>query len=230
MTNEMNELMNEYQERSIEAMLWYNTRSVTIAELEARLDELLAPLLKQLFTAGRQWTNTFMRDEFVKANKKWDLDLKYNKDVLTKFNDQYSIFQGYYDTKYRDMFSRREIDALKRRILTAKYSGLPESEALDLVKSTTNITTNRARLLYRYEKAQLDSTVHQIYFEDGLKNEYDKVWISRSDSATRMEHKAMNGKVADEDGYFDSPKGKILGPPLDYNCRCTVEFVKKQED
>lgn len=226
MTKEMEEELDNFLEAGLAAYIWYTSGSKAIAELEKRLGTKLAPHIEKYFTLGKQWSSEFMKDEFVKANKRWDLDLKYNRKLIETFNDKYSIFQGYYDTTYKDMFKAREIDAMKRAILTAKYSGVEEKIALQSIRNTSGITLNRARLLYRYEKAQLDTTAHQVYFEDGLKEEYDKVWDALNDA--RDTHKALDGQIADKNGYFETYKGRTFGPPLDYNCRCKVKFVPKK--
>jgi hypothetical protein len=40
--------------------------------------------------------------------------------------------------------------------------------------------------------------------------------------------KAYDGQVADEDGYFDGPEGRVIGPPIGFGCRCRVVLRKKQ--
>lgn len=65
--------------------------------------------------------------------------------------------------------------------------------------------------------------------EQGVKGHY--VWRSALDSRTRDSHRAMDGQVADKDGYFTLPSGlKTAGPGLsgdpaeDINCRCDMVY------
>lgn len=229
MTKRMEEILTKLREVTQDITSWALLESVSRTAIEAKIASEIVPILDELFTTGRQWSEGFMESEFVKANKKWDLKLKFDKDVLLRYQDQNSIFQGYYDTNYQAEFTKREIDTIKRKILTAKYAQLPEEEAIQLVQSAANVTTNRARLLWRYENTKLASVAKQIYYEDGLKDEYEKVWVSKHDSVVRPDHEAMDGKKADSKGYFDTPNGKTLGPPYpgSYNCRCSVKFIKK---
>lgn len=220
-------LLGDIKDAAMEILLWYKSSNAPQSKLTERLTAALVPIYGKQFEQGKKQVDGFMRKEFIDANKKYDKKLKYDKDVLMKFNDKNSIFNGYYDTAYADTYTKSEIDAIKRKILSAKYSDLPESDAIQLIQSAADVSDQKAQLLWRYQKAQLDTTAHQIYFEDGLSKDYDKVWRSKDDA--RPDHKRMDGKIADADGYFDTPAGKCFGAPYpgSFNCRCTVEFVKK---
>ncbi len=70
---------------------------------------------------------------------------------------------------------------------------------------------------------RLDEAAAQL----GLRTK--RIWVSANDDRTRDSHKEMNGKAADENGYFTLPSGvTTAGPGLsgvaeeDINCRCRV--------
>ena len=189
----------------------------------------LMPIYDDLFADGQKATVEQIKGDITKLVGKYDVPLKYNKDLLIKMNSE-SVFGGYYDRKYSDLFTKREIYNLKSTILKAKYSGASEKELKVLIQNTINITENRAQQLARYETQRLRSiTLDEYYSIPKMKKKYDKVFVAHHDDRVRPTHLAYDGKVADKDGYWDGPLGKRKELPLvgEYNCRCRAKLVKK---
>lgn len=102
------------------------------------------------------------------------------------------------------------------------------------IQDRCEISAYKALRIARTETHRVTSTARQIAFErteqaaETLNLKVRKVWISAIDNRTRDSHLTMNGKLADQQGYYTLPSGvRTLGPGLsgipeeDINCRCT---------
>lgn len=225
--------IKDYQE---EVYATYGVVKSAKRDIKNKLDELAAerlqPVISKYFKDGIIATNKIVSQDVAKLADILKIPFKYDKSMLERFNS-YSVFQGYYDKNYADLFSKREIDNLKRVILRGKYSNMPDRELAKEIQDTINITKNRALVIARGETQRLDTAAKQILFESPkVKKEYDLVWRTAGDDMVRDNHRAYNGKIADENGYFDGPDGKIKGPEglhNPWNCRCQIIWVKKDK-
>jgi hypothetical protein len=187
------------------------------------------PLYDDLFKDGRSTGIETIKKDLATLTKRYDVPLKYNKDLLDTINGN-SIFNGYYDKQYQGMYTRREIYKLKSTILSAKYSDLPEKELVENIRATIKSTKKQAQLLARYEVQRLRSaTVAEYYKLPKIKKGYDKVFVSEHDSVVRPTHLAYDGQIADENGFFHGSLGSFEYTPIpgEYNCRCRTKLVKK---
>jgi hypothetical protein len=155
-----------------------------------------------------------------------NLPLKYNRQVIDNIYSQISIFK-----KGSSIYSKADIDRMRKIILTDKYNGLNTSEIQQHLQDSLDISKRRALLVARAESQNLDSSIKEIYFKE-VKQDYDLVWSAYDDA--REDHKKMDNKKANEDGYFESPWGLIKGPqeiPQQYrwNCRCSIKLIKKEK-
>lgn len=96
-----------------------------------------------------------------------------------------------------------------------------------------NVNKNTLRIA-RTEAHKVQTIAQQDSFDyaESKGVEGKKVWVATLDSRTRPDHQEMDGKEADEDGYFTFPDGvKTQGPGLsgephqDIQCRCALLFV-----
>lgn len=189
----------------------------------------LQPIYDDLFSSGKKASVSQIRKDITKLVGKYDVPLKYNKDLLVKMNSQ-SVFTGYFDTKYKDVFTKTEINKLKNTILQAKYAGLSEAQLQTNIINTVSLSKKKAQQLARYEIQRLRSvTLQEYYAIPKMKKKYNKVFVVQE--GARATHQAYNGKVADKDGYVDGPLGKVKETPIpgEYNCRCRFKLVKKKE-
>jgi SPP1 gp7 family putative phage head morphogenesis protein len=204
-----------------------NAQRDTRGQLETKSAAMLGPIIDAFFTSGIKATNTLFEKQVLSlVDDVVSLPFKYNKDMLLTLNKN-SVFTGYYDNTTKSLFKRREIDALKRKILTAKYSGWTDRQLQAEIRKTINVTRNRALVIARNETARLETGAIDTVWQNQkrVKKEYVKVWKSLSDA--RPEHLALNNKVADENGMFHTSEGDIPGPPLGFNCRCKVVLERK---
>ena len=96
-----------------------------------------------------------------------------------------------------------------------------------------NVNKNTLRIA-RTEAHKVQSIAQQDSFDyaESKGVEGKKVWVATLDSRTRPDHQEMDGKEADEDGYFTFPDGvRTTGPGLsgephqDIQCRCSLLFL-----
>jgi uncharacterized protein with gpF-like domain len=170
-------------------------------------------------------------EEKLKAfNLNQNLPLKYDKEVINNIYNEFSIFKGYDPGNY----GKKEMDRMKRVILTAKYDGVDDVELRKRLIAEFDISTKRAILIARAETQSLDSSVMEIYSKNAeVLKKFKLVWISKHDKAVRPDHESCDGLIADAQGMFHtSAWGAIRGPsdiPQKYrwNCRCSIKLVPK---
>lgn len=198
-------------------------------QLNRRVNALLGPLIEDYFKQGIAETNQIMSSKISRLADDIGLPFKYNKDLLLTYNDKYSVFTGYYDKVQKNVFKRQEIARIEKLVLRGKYAGWSDRELQAQIRNAVKTTKNRALAIARAETSRLNTAAVDIYYQNPkVKREYEKVWFVR-DSSARSTHKEYDGQVADKDGFFYGPLGKVKGPPLEYNCRCRVELRKRKE-
>jgi SPP1 gp7 family putative phage head morphogenesis protein len=216
-----------FEDQALELALLTLSRQRDIKNwLNKRALEMLGPVIDDYFRDGIAVSNQLVKRDVARLADDIGLPVKYNRDLLETINGK-SAFTGYYDTDAKGVFKRSEIDKIKKTILQGKYGEWSDRELQAAIKSQVNTTNRRALVIARQETARLNSAATQIYYENSKVNkEYDKVWVAQPDA--RPTHKAYDGQVADEDGYFDGPEGRVIGPPIGFGCRCRVVLRKKQ--
>lgn len=199
--------------------------------LDRRANKLLLPLIDKWFSDSMVASNLIVKKEIALLVDSTGVPFKYNKEVIDKLNSN-SVFQGYYDKNYKGLFKKREIDALKRKILQGVYADPPWSDKrfISEIQKTVNISKNRALTTARMETQRLKSSAIDIYYQKAaVKKNYNKVYRSLPDA--RPTHKALNYQIADEEGYFTNVNGvkfkTLPEPDSPFGCRCWVELVKK---
>lgn len=197
-------------------------------QLTKKAAEKLEPIVKDFFTSGIKSSNKLFKKEITNlADDVLKIPFKYNKELLQTINKK-SIFTGFYDKEYQSLFTKREIDAVKRKILTGKYSGWSDRQLASEIRNTINITKNRSLVMARIETQRLEgAAMQELYKQKKVKDEYVKVWNQNSEYER---HKKYNGEVANEDGFFEKA-GVYYPPPLEspYGCLCTISMKKRSE-
>jgi len=202
--------------------------------LKKALAQIIAPLVEHYFSASLQAANMIMQQNIAQLTSSLKVPLKYNKALLQRIHGT-SIFKGYYNQRYGKVFTRTEIDRLKRVILRGAYGEMTEAEIKAEVSKTLNVTKKRAQLLARNEVQRLKEEANLIYAEQPeVAEKYRRRWVTREDAVVRPSHKRMNGKYEDKDHYFHSPDvGLLKGPGMsgvpkfDIGCRCKTVYERK---
>lgn len=198
-------------------------------QLDEQAKKRLEPLIEELFSNGIKASNTIVKKEVALLADLVGQPFKYNKDLLLTLNDK-SVFAGFYDKNYKGLYTKKEIDKLKRVILTGKYGQWKDRELSAEIRKTINLTKNQSLILARAETQRLDGAAKQIFFEQPkVKKEYVKVYHALDGPEHR--HQWMDGQIADDDGYFTSKQGtKFLFPPnpdSPWNCMCWTSLEKR---
>ena len=119
---------------------------------------------------------------------------------------------------------------IQKTITQGAIKGEPYEKTAQEISKKVGISANKARKVVRTENGRSRSlasleTDKQLN-KMGVK--FDKYWLATLDTRTRVSHAALDGRKADEYGYFHSRGHKAKGPRLfgvaseDINCRCTV--------
>lgn len=211
----------------------FATKKGVKEKLNKLADKMLVPLVDELFTEGIRASNKIMKREVSDLVGILDQPFKYTKDVINTINDN-SVFSGFYDAKYKDLYRAREIDALKRKILTGKYAGWSDTKLAKEIRSVIDISKNRALVTARLETQRLEGAAQQAFYDKAsVRKKFKKVYVTRDDDRVRDQHKALNGQIADDEGYFTDTEGnKFQYPPPPssvFGCRCRVEMVERTE-
>ena len=214
----------EYKETAIDVgLVILNGRIVSKKIIEKMIEKKLTPIIHRYFEDSIAASNKIVKAGVSKLTDQLNVPFKYTKKLLDSINET-SAFNGYYEGK--NIFTKREITNIKKAILTSKYSDFTDKEMIEIVKNAVNVTKNRALVIARTETTRLNTTAKQIYYKKkAVKDKYKLVFHSQPDA--RPIHLSYNGKVADDEGYFEGECGKIKGPPVPcspFNCRCRIEF------
>lgn len=196
--------------------------------MQSRIESRFNRLFENYFIGGYSASKALVDAEVAKTANVLKVPWKYNRDVIDLINES-SVFKGYADDLYREGFKRGEIDRLKRVLVSATYENADEKVLARELQKSFNLTKKRSMLLARMETKRLRETTKSIYYsQQEVQDKYELVWDAKNDEAVRPSHLAMDGKVADSNGYFQSMDfGLVMSPPLAYNCRCSTYFRNK---
>ena len=211
----------------------FATKRGVKAKLNKLSDKMLNGIIDDMFTEGIRASNKIMKREVSNLVSILDQPFKYTKDVINTINDN-SVFTGFYDTKYNGLYKKREIDALKRKILTGKYAGWSDTKLAKEIRSVIDISKNRALITARMETQRLEGAAQQAFYDKAVvRNKFKKVYITRDDDRVREKHKILDGQIADDEGYFTDASGNKFQypPPPDstFGCRCRAEMIERTE-
>ncbi|MFJ6415018.1 phage minor head protein [Terribacillus saccharophilus] len=104
------------------------------------------------------------------------------------------------------------------------------------ITKVVDFSRAKARRVARTEAGRVRSEARLSAGEKASKfAKLEKVWSSTLDTHTRNSHRKLDGKKADEEGYFHIRGLKAKGPHLffvaseDVNCRCSVIYLVNGE-
>lgn len=226
------DMEKEYKEERDDLLERILQGSLVIGSQETRrqIEERFTKIFNKYFIAGLDASKLLVDKEVTLLTNTLEVPFKYNKDVIDLVNNQ-SVFKGFQDQLYKDRFTKGEIDRIKRVLLSGTYSNKDEKLLRDELQKSFNLTKKRAQLLARDETKRLRETTKTVYYQQAeVQKNYELVWDAVVDDATRDPHLELDGQVADSKGYFQSPTfGRVISPPLSYNCRCSTFFRKKHK-
>lgn len=204
-------------------------KTLSETELDRLARKILYPIFDAYFKDSVLASNQIVSKEVASLVDTVGVPYKYNKELIETINGE-SVFSGYYDRNYKNLYKAREVDALKRTILRGTYGDWPADKLASEIRKTIEISKNRALVTARMETQRLRSAAIDIYYnKPAVKKVYDKVYRSRSDA--RPTHLQLNYQRADGDGNFTNANGvkfsQLPEPDSPFGCRCWVELIKK---
>lgn len=119
---------------------------------------------------------------------------------------------------------------IQKTITQGAVKGESYEKTAQEISKKVGISANKARKVVRTENGRSRSLA-SLETDKQLKKmgvKFDKYWLATLDTRTRVSHATLDGRKADEHGYFHSRGHKAKGPRLfgvaseDINCRCTV--------
>ena len=112
--------------------------------------------------------------------------------------------------------------------LRAMAEGNSLEDVLKQFDGMAETRKNHAKTVARTQVSTFNSLVGKARAQNlGIEK---AVWVTSRDERVRHCHRVRNGKEFDlSKGLYSSCDGKFLLPGVDYNCRCTYEYVIPEE-
>lgn len=223
-------LMVEYKSIADELIDYVALSQVS---LTPALISKIQPIFTRYFDQMVLASNTLVEAQISTLSRVLSVPFKYDRSVIDRVNGV-SVFKGYYSDTYRQAYTLREIDRMKRVILKGAYEMQDERLLASNIQSVIDVSDRRARLLARNETSRLREATKSIFaHEPEVIEKYDRVWNTQGDGIVRPSHQEMEGAVSIDGTYFNSPTyGFIAGPgtgPAEFSvgCRCFTSFEPK---
>jgi SPP1 gp7 family putative phage head morphogenesis protein len=238
------ELSNLYDKYSDKGILTY-------AEMAKynRLNSLNKTLIEDLNTSwkniesdlrslvGEEYSESYYRYGFL-LNKTSGINLNYgliDKEVIRSLFNKPNVS----GLSLKETLSRTRYNLLLKERQAMVQGFLRGDSYVNLVKDlkeTFNKSFNDTLRIVRTEgtRAANDGQVAVYDDAEGMGLEFDRIWVATLDSRTRDSHQALDGQIADKEGYFHHAGAKAKAPgnfgiaSEDINCRCTVIAQPKE--
>jgi hypothetical protein len=131
--------------------------------------------------------------------------------------------------------SAKYLSQIKSELSQGLIKGEGYAKIANRIERATELSANKTLRIVRTEGHRAQSVGRTVAIDkvegsaERLGIKVVRVWLATSDDRTRDSHREMDGKEADEDGFFTLPSGVrteapgLTGlPEEDINCRCTV--------
>lgn len=128
------------------------------------------------------------------------------------------------------------VNDISIQITQGLLAGEDYSRMAKRITKVVDFSRTKARRVARTEAGRVRSEARLEAGEQASKYaKLDKVWNATLDTHTRNSHRKLDGKKADEEGFFHIRGLKAKGPHLffvaseDVNCRCSVIYLVNGE-
>jgi len=190
--------------------------------------------LKQMYKSQYELKTT----EFLKLTGKDNLKTRLSFAALSKETVKNALVNQFDFVGWENRLKTnlaRTINRMQQDVATGIVSGEGYRKIAERIENTINVSFYEAERIARTEagRVQEQSNVDAMDKAESLGIKFRRIWLATSDDRTRDSHSAMNGQVADEEGFFTFIEGdnagvKTRGPHMsgiaeeDINCRCDV--------
>jgi SPP1 gp7 family putative phage head morphogenesis protein len=120
---------------------------------------------------------------------------------------------------------------IQQEISEGLIAGESYAKMAKRLRERLDIDKRKSQLIARTEAGRAQTVAKEASFQQAKKYvDVEKVWDASLDGRTRKTHSRLDGKKADEEGYFHLGRAKAKGPRLfgiakeDINCRCAIRM------
>jgi uncharacterized protein with gpF-like domain len=193
------------------------------------IEVLLKDTQKSNYNLINKIRKTSYNNAYVESLKEFGIDIsKMTEAIKASFNNP--LFNANFSDSMKNL-TKTDLTKISGEITNGLIQGKGVKEISKAIKVRVDMSASRAITIARTEtlrsmsQGQIEATNKLV--EKGFN--VRKVWeYSYHIPLSRPEHEAMDGKMADEDGYFTLNNGirmeapRLSGDPAeDINCRCT---------
>lgn len=200
-------------------------------EINLFINDMVPKFYNQFFANNMIVNTQTVQKELVTLSNFYKVPFKFNKDLFNAISGN-SLFSS--DTSWTNAYTKKEINRLKSVVAKSLYEGKTEAELRAILTQDLKYNARAAQLIARTERNRCLNTAVSMYYNQLDPNKYVKVWHTNMDGHERPEHASMNGKQADQWGYFQTTWGESMSEPgsgsnvkMNINCRCRSEIVEK---
>jgi len=191
--------------------------------------------LKQMYKSQYELKTT----EFLKLTGKDNLKTRLSFAALSKETVKNALVNQFDFVGWENRLKTnlaRTVNRMQQDIASGIVSGEGYRKIAERIENTINVSFYEAERIARTEagRVQEQSNIDAMDKAEKLGIKFRRVWITARDGdRVRDSHQAMEGQVADEEGFFTFIEGdnagvKTRGPHMsgiaeeDINCRCEV--------
>jgi SPP1 gp7 family putative phage head morphogenesis protein len=120
---------------------------------------------------------------------------------------------------------------IQQEISEGLIAGESYAKMAKRLRERLDIDKRKSQLIARTEAGRAQTIAKEASYQQAKKYvDVEKVWDASLDGRTRKTHSRLDGKKADEEGYFHLGRAKAKGPRLfgiakeDINCRCAIRM------
>jgi SPP1 gp7 family putative phage head morphogenesis protein len=215
-----------------------------IKKLRGEIQKEIRQELKKIYKTEYELKAT----EFLKLTGKDNLKTRLSFAALPKETVKNAIVNQFDFVGWENRLKTnlvRTINRMQQDVASGIVSGEGYRKIAERIENTINVSFYEAERIARTEtgRVQEQANVDCMDRAEKLGIKFQRIWVSASDSRVRESHEAMNGQVADEEGFFrfvegDNAGAKTRGPHMsgiaeeDINCRCDVitELIEETQE
>lgn len=251
--NQIKKLYTKLFNKILNIILPYDKIKIYSIPQQNRIKEALNDEIKKEITGHHNAMKVSLLDRFKKLSEKKYLRTLFNSEKRSKINISKRLINKVDDIIKKivnkkvagktmtERLTRNKNDVIKeaRKIINKMtFEGKSIDEIAKKLRDALNIDKNRSLLIARTEAHRIQEESswqgREAVRQSGI--EFKDKWLATLDARTRDTHQRLDGKYADEDGYFYSEGRRAKYPggfgvaKEDIRCRCTViqEFEEIQ--
>jgi len=231
--SEMADLYSRASRRDGKLTLTEARKYNRLQALEKKIQDQISPVLNEAISEIERLPARIYRESYRLQNWVMDQALGVHLDFLSI---PARVVRAAVENPLRKISENRLRNITRNKIRSVVTQGiirgLGYQDMAKQIKDGINGTASNAVTIVRTEGQRAAILGQQAGYAEAEKRGVrgDVYWDATLDSRTRPGHRAMDGRKRGDDGYYDSPVGKIKGPlqsgiaSWDVNCRCGERY------